>query len=70
MHIAIIAASPVTQTDATFDIPTTLVFSPYVVFAGPPTSPAATLAKPSPKRVLSNPGSLIKSLPIMLPSAI
>ena len=64
--IAIIAASPITQTDATFVIPTTDVFSPYVVFAGPPINPATKVAIPSPNKVLSKPGSLIKSLPIIL----
>ena len=41
------------------------MFSPYVVFAGPPNAPATNVAKPSPNNVLSSPGSLIKSLPII-----
>ena len=63
--IAIIAASPITHTEATLVIPTTEVFSPYVVFAGPPINPAKNVATPSPNNVLSNPGSLIKSLPTL-----
>ena len=64
--IANIAASPITLTLATLVIPTTDVFSPYVVLAGPPKAPATNVAIPSPNRVLSSPGSLIKSFPIML----
>ena len=69
-QIANIAAKPITQTDATFVIPTTDVFSPYVVFAGPPSKPANNVANPSPIKVLSNPGSFNKSLPIIVPSAV
>ena len=69
-HIAIIAASPITQTDATFVIPTTEVFSPYVVFAGPPSIPATNVAIPSPSNVLSNPGFLSKSFPIIELNAV
>ena len=68
--IAIKAASPKTQTEATFVIPTTDVFSPYVVFAGPPIIPAANVARPSPIKVLSSPGSIIKSLSIISPSTL
>ena len=68
--IVIIAANPITHTDATLVIPTTDVFSPYVVLAGPPISPDVNVAKPSPSKVLSNPGSLSKFLPIMLLNAI
>ena len=46
--IAIIAARPITQTDATFVIPTTDVFSPYVVLAGPPKIAENEVARPSP----------------------
>ena len=70
MIIANIAASIITLTDATFVIPTTLVFSPYVVLAGPPNEPATNVAKPSPSKVLSNPGSFIKSLPIISPKTV
>ena len=69
-HIAKIAAKPITQTEATLVIPTTDVFSPYVVFAGPPNNPATKVAIPSPKRVLSNPGSFSKSFPIIVPRAV
>ena len=68
--IAVIAAKPITHTDATFVIPTTEVFSPYVVFAGPPINPAKNVAIPSPNNVLSNPGSFNKSLFIILPNAV
>ena len=50
-HIAIIAANTITQTDAILVIPTTDVFSPYVVFAGPPSIPATKVAIPSPSKV-------------------
>ena len=63
--IAIIAASPITHTEATLVIPTTEVFSPYVVFAGPPINAATAVATPSPITVLSSPGSSIKSLSII-----
>ena len=68
--IAIIAASPITHTDATLVIPTTAVFSPYVVFAGPPIAPATNVARPSPIKVLSSPGSSIKSFPIIVLNAL
>ena len=68
--IAIIAARPITHTEAIFVIPTTEVFSPYVVFAGPPIAPAINVAKPSPRRVLSNPGSFNKSFPIIVDNAV
>ena len=70
MNIAIIAANPITHTDATLVIPTTLVFSPYVVFAGPPNNPATVVANPSPSYVFSNPGFLIKSFLIIVLSAM
>ena len=41
----------------------TLVFSLYVVLAGPPSIPATTVARPSPSSVLCSPGSFIKFLP-------
>ena len=37
---AIIAAKPITHTEATLVNPITPVFSPYVVLAGPPINPA------------------------------
>ena len=46
------------------------MFSPYVVFAGPPKNPATNVAIPSPNKVLSNPGSFIRSLPIILPNDV
>ncbi len=55
--IAIIAAPPVTQTLPTFVIPTTDVFSPYDVLAGPPSKPATEVAIPSPSSVRCKPGS-------------
>jgi hypothetical protein len=68
--IEIIAASPITLTEATLLIPTTEVFSPYVVLAGPPIAPATSVATPSPIRVRSRPGSLIKFFPIILLSEV
>ena len=41
----------------------TAVFSPYVVFAGPPSKALAMVATPSPRTVRCNPGSFMKSLP-------
>ena len=64
------AANPITQTEAIFVIPTTEVFSPYVVFAGPPSNPATIVAIPSPSKVLSNPGSFNKSFPTIALSAV
>ena len=46
------------------------MFSPYVVFAGPPNAPATNVAKPSPKRVRFNPGFFYKSLSIIALSAV
>ena len=40
------------------------------MFAGPPSSPATNVAIPSPRRVLSNPGFLSRSFPIIALSAV
>ena len=68
--IAITAAPPTTYTEATRVIATTPVFSPYVVFAGPPSAAETNVANPSPKSVLSRPGSCKKSRFVMLPKTL
>ena len=64
------AAKAITPTDAFLVIPTTAVFSPYVVFDGPPKKPAANVAKPSPINVFSNPGFFNKSLSSIVLNAL
>lgn len=53
------AAIRITLGSYTRDSSYTPVFSPYVVFAGPPINPAKAVARPSPNRVRCNPGSSI-----------
>ena len=50
--IAKYAANLTTLGSYTFDNANTPVFSPYVVFAGPPNNPANEVARPSPIKVL------------------
>ena len=56
------AASLITLGSYTLERARTPVFSPYVVFAGAPKSDASDVARPSPRRVLLRPGSLMKFL--------
>jgi len=58
--IAYTAAIRITLGSCTFDSSNTPVFSPYVVFAGPPMAPANAVASPSPIKVLWSPGSSTK----------
>ena len=51
-------------------IASTPMFSPYVVFGGPPISDAINVATPSPKIERCKPGFSIKSLLITFPSTI
>ena len=55
--IAISAALRMTDTDAIRVNPTTPVFSPYVVLAGPPRKADTAVATPSPMSVRCKPGS-------------
>ena len=50
--IANTAAILITIGSYTFDNSYTPVFSPYVVFAGPPINPESDVASPSPRSVL------------------
>ena len=50
--IAKTAAILITIGSYTFDSSRTPVFSPYVVFAGPPINPDKEVASPSPRSVL------------------
>ncbi len=52
-----IAAIRITLGSYTLVSASTPVFSPYVVFAGPPKSEARVVARPSPMRVRCRPGS-------------
>ena len=61
--IAYTAAMRITLGSCTFDSSNTPVFSPYVVFAGPPMAPANAVASPSPIKVRCRPGSSIKFSP-------
>ena len=60
---AMTAAPPITHTLYTFVIAITPMFSPYVVFGGPPHTAAHAVARPSPTSVRCKPGSFKKSFP-------
>ena len=55
--IANTAARRTTIGSYTLESSNTPVFSPYVVFAGPPIAPANAVARPSPTNVRCRPGS-------------
>ena len=66
MHIEITAAPAITDT---LYIPVTAItpiFSPYVVVGTPPINPDSIVEKLSANILLCSPGSLSRSLPIML----
>ena len=64
--IANIAAPPITQTLKHRVIASTPIFSPYVVFGVAPKKPERILARPSPNKERSKPGSFIRSFDTML----
>ena len=62
-----IEARKIVDTEAFPVIATHPIDSPYVVLAAPPKNPPTIDPKPSPRRVLSKPGSVIKSLLTIFP---
>ena len=61
--IAYTAASLITRGSCTRLSSSTPVFSPYVVFAGPPNKAESEVARPSPIKVRWSPGSSMKFSP-------
>ena len=66
IKIAIIAVVKIVYTDAFLEIATQPIDSPYVVLGQPPKNAPANEPTPSPRSVLSSPGSSNKSFPIIV----
>jgi len=63
MAMAMTAAPPMTQTLKTRVMAMTPMFSPYVVFGGPPSRPETAVATPSPASDRWSPGSFTSFCP-------